>query len=136
MPNRMWRVAVGVFLVGLVLDVLLYGVLLHGPLSNDRVARVAMEGPWPKIPIGEAIFAIAMAWIYLRGVEARPALAQGARFGLAAAFLFAVAGGLQIAPMIPASETIIIGSIVGNAVKVLLQGMTAGVLAGSDPLRT
>lgn len=136
MPNRMWRVAVGVFLVGLVFDFLLYGVLLEGPLSSDRVVRIPWDGAWPKIPAAEAIFAIAFAWIYMRGLEARPALGQGIRFGLAVAFLFAVAGGLQIAPMIPTTETIIIGSIAGNAVKVLAQGATAGVLAGSGGIRT
>lgn len=136
MPNRMWRVAAGVFLVGLVFDVLLYGVLLKDAIASDRVVRAAMEGPWPKVPLGELIFSIAFAWIYMRGVEALPALGQGMRFGLAMAFLFAVAGGLQIAPMIPTSETIIVGSIAGNAVKVLIQGLVAGLLAGSGSGRT
>ncbi|HEY0303369.1 MAG TPA: hypothetical protein VGC44_00280 [Longimicrobiales bacterium] len=136
MPNRMWRVAVGVFLVGLVFDFLLYGVLLESALRTDRIVRIPWDGAWPKIPAGELIFSIAFAWIYVRGIEALPALGQGLRFGLALAFLFAVAGGLQIAPMIPTTETIIIGSIAGNAVKVLVQGLVAGVLAGSGSGRT
>jgi hypothetical protein len=133
MTNKMWRVAAGVFVVGLVFDFVLYFVLLNAALARDAVAQRAIEGPWPKLIIGELLFAIAFAWIYVRGVDRRPAVGQGLRFGLAAAFLFAVAGGLQIAPMLPASETIIIGSIVGNGIKVLMQGLAGGVLAGSAP---
>ena len=129
--NKLWRVAAGVFVVGILFDVVLYLVLLSGPLSRDHALQVVGEGPWPKLVLGELLFAFVFAWIYFRGLEAGPALAQGLRFGFAVALLFAVAGGLQIAPMIPASETIIIGSIVGNGIKVLTQGATAGMLGGS-----
>jgi hypothetical protein len=121
MSNRMWRVAAGVFVTGLVLDFLLYGVLLNDALRRDNVVRIPWDGAWPKIILGELLFAIIFAWIYMRGVEARPALGQGVRFGLAIAFFWAVAGGLQIAPMVPTTETIIIG------------GMVGGILAGSGP---
>lgn len=131
MANRMWRVAAGVFVVGILFDLLLYLVLLAGPLARDSSLQAVGEGPWPKLALGELLFAIVFAWIYLRGLEDKPGLGQGLRYGFAVALLFAVAGGLQIAPMIPASETIIIGSIVGNGIKVLSQGVVAGMLGGS-----
>jgi hypothetical protein len=123
-------VALGVFVVGLVFDYLLYWLVLGNALSQDAVLRTVMMGPWPKLIIGELIFSYAAAWIYARGVNATAPLGQGIRFGLALSFLFAVGGGLQIAPMIGASEFIIIGAIVGNAVKVLVQGITAALIAG------
>ena len=133
MSNRTLRVAAAVFLAGLVLDFLLYGVLLNTALRSDNVVRSPWAGMWPKIVLGEAIFAWFFAWIYMRGIEAKPAMGQGIRFGLAMALFWAVAGGLQIAPMIPTTETIVIGAIAGNAVKVLLQGMIGGIMAGSGP---
>ncbi len=136
MSNRIWRIAAGAFAIGLAFDFVLYLVLLREPLATHPSVQPLFSGAWPKIVLGEAIFSYALAWIYLRGLEARPALGQGMRFGLVMAFLFAVAGGLQIAPMIPTSETIIIGSIVGNALKVLTQGIVVGVLAGGGPVRT
>lgn len=123
-------VALGVLLVGLVFDYLLYFVLLDDALARDAVLRNASDGPWPKLIIGELIFALAATWVYARGLNERAPLGQGIRFGLALALLFAVAGGLQLAPMVGASETIIIGAIVGNAVKVLAQGITAAMMAG------
>jgi hypothetical protein len=125
----MWRVAAGVFLVGLVFDFVLYDVVLKNALTTDQVVRIPWEGAWPKIPAGELLFAIAFSWMYMRGLENKPALGQGMRFGFAVALL-AIAGGLQIAPMVPASETIIVGSIVGNAIKVVVQGAIAGALGG------
>jgi hypothetical protein len=133
MPNRLSRVIAGVFVVGLAFDFLLYEVLLKNDLARDTVLRIMTEGPWPKLLLGELLFAIVFGWIYLRGVESRPALGQGLRFGFAIALLFALAGGLQIAPFIPTTETIIIGSIAGNFVKVLAQGMVGGLLAGTAP---
>ncbi|MGQ0562635.1 MAG: hypothetical protein ACT443_12265 [Gemmatimonadota bacterium] len=129
MSNRMWRVAIGVFVVGLVFDFLIYRILLGGSLASDVALRPLEEGPWPKLVIGELIFAIALAWIYQIGLSSAPALGQGLRFGLAMAFLFAAGGGLQLAPLVPASEFIIIGGIVANAIKVLGQGVTASLLA-------
>jgi hypothetical protein len=130
MTKGMWRVAAGVFVLGLLLDFVLYDILLRDPLARDMDVRRPWSGMWPKIVLGEALFAIVFSWIYYRGIEALPALGQGMRFGFAFALL-AVAAGLQLAPMIPTTETIIIGATAGNAVKVLLQGMAAGVLAGS-----
>lgn len=133
MPNRTLRVAAVVFFVGLALDFLLYGVLLNDALRRDSVVRSPWSGMWPKIVLGEMIFAWFFAWVYMRGIEAKPAMQQGLRYGLAMALFWAVAGGLQMAPMIPTTETIIIGTIAGNAVKVLLQGMIGGIMAGSGP---
>lgn len=129
MRNRFWLTAGIVFLVGLAFDYLLYWPMLGGQLALDPSLRGPLEGPWPKLIIGELIFSIALVWIYLKGREQGPALGQGLRYGLAVAFLFAVAGGLQIAPLLMANETIIIGGIVGNAVKVLVQGVVAALTA-------
>ncbi|CAN5874600.1 hypothetical protein BH23GEM9_BH23GEM9_07720 [soil metagenome] len=129
MPRNMLLVATGVFVVGLIFDYLLFSVALRDHLINDVSMRAAGEGPWPKIMLGELIFAAVVSWVYARGATDAPALGQGLRFGLALG-LIAVAGGLIVAPVLTASETIIIGGIAGLAMKSLAQGMTAAMIAG------
>jgi hypothetical protein len=129
MRNRYWLAVLSVVLVGLVFDYLIYWLFLGGQLEIDPSMRTPMQGPWPKLIIGELIFGLAFVWIYQKGLEQGSGLVQGLRFGFATAFLYAVAGGLQIAPMLMANETIIIGGIVANAIKVLTQGVAAGMTA-------
>jgi hypothetical protein len=94
---------------------------------NDPSVRAAGDGPWPKIVIAELIFALTVAWVYQRGVTDAAPVGQGLRFGLALG-LMAVAGGLVVAPVLLASEAIIIGGIAGLAIKVLAQGLTAALV--------
>jgi hypothetical protein len=127
MSRNMWAVAAGVFVVGLIFDFVLFSLALGEQLVNDPSVRAAGDGPWPKIVIAELIFALTVAWVYQRGVTDAAPVGQGLRFGLALG-LMAVAGGLVVAPVLLASEAIIIGGIAGLAIKVLAQGLTAALV--------
>jgi hypothetical protein len=59
---------------------------LHGLFRSEDNAQVF----FPLMVIAHIFLAGAFVWIYSRGVEPKPWLAQGVRFGVAVAFLTAI----------------------------------------------
>jgi hypothetical protein len=70
-----------------------HGVLLHGDYARQpNLFRSEAEAQkyFPFMILAHVIMAGAFTWIYSRGAEAKPWLAQGLRFGLAVALLTVV----------------------------------------------
>jgi hypothetical protein len=71
------------------------GFLIHGGLVSADYARLPnlmrpmadAQSKLPFILLSHISFALAFTWIYLKGREDKPWLAQGARYGIAAALL-------------------------------------------------
>jgi hypothetical protein len=69
--------------------------IVHGALLHDDYARLPnlfrpendAQNFFPLLVLAHVILAGAFVWIYSRGVEAKPWLPQGLRFGLAVALL-------------------------------------------------
>jgi hypothetical protein len=69
--------------------------VVHGTLLHDDYAKLPnlfrpdadVQKYFPLMILAHVILAGAFVWIYTRGVEARPWLAQGLRFGIAVALL-------------------------------------------------
>lgn len=72
---------------------IVHGVLLHADYTRlHSLFRPEAEAQayFPLMLLAHASLSGALAWIYSRGVEAKPWLAQGLRFGVALVFLVTV----------------------------------------------
>jgi hypothetical protein len=69
------------------------------------------------------IFAAALVWIYQRGNEARPWLAQGLRFGLAIALLTAVPTYLIYYVVQPLPGNMVVMQIAYESILLLVLGV-------------
>ena len=81
--------------------------------------------------IAHIIMAGAFVWIYQRGVEDRPWFAQGARFGIAVAFLAVVPNYLIYYVVQPLPVDLVIGQVAGDSILVLILGVIAAFLCRS-----
>ena len=86
------------FLVAWLVLFVLYmagGIVIHGILLNADYAATGLMRPEAEaqkmmhlMVLAHLLMAGAFVWIYVRGVENKPWLGQGLRFGLAVAVLF------------------------------------------------
>ena len=92
--NKRFFIAWIVLFVGWLLgDFVVHAVLLEPDYMRlPNLYRTASDGQryFPVMMLAHLIMAGAFVWIYARGVEAKPWVAQGVRFGVAAALLTAV----------------------------------------------
>jgi hypothetical protein len=92
--NKKFFIAwVVVFIVWMVGSYVVHGVLLHADyaqLPNLFRAQTEAQQYFPLMILAHVIMAGAFVWIYARGVEAKPWLAQGLRFGIAIVLLAVV----------------------------------------------
>ncbi len=77
--------------------------------------------PW--MLLAHVLSAGAFTWIYARGKEARPWLAQGARFGLAVALLAQVPGYLIYYVVQPLPESLVVKQVVFSTILMIVLGI-------------
>jgi len=89
--NKTFFVAwAAIFVAWMAGDFVVHGVLLHADYAGlPALFRPEQEAQqyFPLMILAHVLMAGAFAWIYSRGVEAKPWLAQGLRYGLAVAIL-------------------------------------------------
>jgi hypothetical protein len=92
--NKRFAIAwLSIFVVWMIGDFIVHGVLLHddyAKLPNLFRPEADAQQYFPLMILAHVIMAGAFAWIYARGVEARPWLGQGIRFGIGIALLTVV----------------------------------------------
>jgi hypothetical protein len=92
--NKTFLIAwVVVFLVWMAGSFVVHGLLLHADYEKvSQLFRPEAEAQkyFPLMILAHVIMAGAFTWIYARGVEAKPWLGQGLRFGAAVALLTVV----------------------------------------------
>jgi hypothetical protein len=82
-----------VFVVWMAGSYVVHGILLHADyLGLPNLFRTEAEGQryFPLMILAHVVMAGAFVWIYARGNEPKPWLAQGIRFGIAVALLTAL----------------------------------------------
>jgi hypothetical protein len=83
---------------------------------------------FPLMILAHVIMAGAFVWIYARGVEAKPWLAQGVRFGVAVALLMIVPIYLIYYTVQPLPGALVIKQIVFDGILTIVLGMIAAWL--------
>jgi hypothetical protein len=118
-----WLVLFVVWMMG---DFVVHGALLnadykalHGLFRSEDDAQVF----FPLMVIAHIFLSGAFVWIYSRGVEAKPWLAQGIRFGIAVACLTVIPTYLIYHVVTPVPLVLAFKQIVLDTVRVVLMGI-------------
>jgi len=107
--------------------------VVHGTLLHDDYARLPnlfrpeaeAQQYFPLMILAHVIMAGAFVWIYSRGVENRPWLPQGLRFGLVVALLTIVPTYLIYYVVQPMPGVLVVKQIVFDGILVVLLGAIA-----------
>ena len=105
--------------------------VVHGLLLRSDYMHLASlfrtEGDeqkyFPLMLLAHVILSGALVWIYARGAEAKPWLAQGVRFGVAVALLTAVPTYMIYFVVQPMPGNVVIKQIVYDSVLMVILGM-------------
>jgi hypothetical protein len=101
-------------------DYMRLGVLFRAPADSQRY--------FPLMILAHVMLAGAFAWIYARGVEPKPWLGQGVRFGIAVAFLTTIPTYLIYFVVQPMPLETVVKQIVFDGVLMVILGVLAGWL--------
>ena len=125
--NRQFAMSVGaIFVMAFALGFLVHGVLLYGEymmLPNLMRPMADANARMPLMAVAYASFAVAFTWIYLKGRESKPWLAQGARYGFAIALLTVVPMYLIYHVVSPYPFSLAIKQIVFEGIAMVLLGI-------------
>ncbi len=110
--------------------------LIHGHLLHDDYARLPnlmrteadSQKYFPLMILAHVILAGSFVWIYARGVEPKPWLPQGVRFGVAIAMLAIVPMYLIYYVVQPTPGALVVKQIVFSGILVVLLGIVAAYL--------
>ena len=103
-----------------------HGVLLHSDymqLTNLFRPEADARRYFPLMIVAHLLLSGAFVWIYSRGAEAKPWMAQGVRFGLAVALLTAVPTYTIYFVVQPMPADVVIKQIVCDGVLTIILGM-------------
>ena len=110
---------------------LVHGVLLHddyAQLSNLFRKEEDAQVFFPLMVIAHIFLSGALVWIYSRGVEAKPWLGQGVRFGVAVAFLTVIPLYIIYYVVQPMPGATVVKQIVFDGILTLVLGAVVAFL--------
>jgi hypothetical protein len=129
--KRMGLTIIVVFVVFTALSFFIHGVLLQ-PLyqQTPRLLRAEQDAHQHMLfmLLGFLVFSVAFVWIYGRGLEAKPWLGQGLRYGLAMWLVASVSRYLIYFAIQPWSGTVVALQIGLELIMMLLLGLTTAAL--------
>jgi hypothetical protein len=130
--NRRFLVAwLVVFIAWMIGSFLVHGTLLHDDyarLPNLFRTEADAQRHFPLLILAHVILAGAFVWIYSRGVEDRPWLAQGARYGLAVALLTTIPTYLIYHAVQPIPRSLVAKQIIFDTILLVLLGILVASL--------
>jgi hypothetical protein len=112
-------------------DFVIHGVLLHADyMQLPNLYRSESDGQafFPIMMLAHLIMAGAFVWIYARGVEPKPWVAQGVRFGVATALLNIVPLYLIYYAVQPLPGGMVVRQVVFGSILVVLLGLVVAWL--------
>jgi len=124
-----------IFLVRLVGSFVVHGVLLNADytkLANLFRPEADAQQYMPWMILAHVIMSGAFVWIYSRGVEARPWLGQGLRFGFVIALLTIVPTYMIYYVVQPMPGAVVVKQIVCDGVLLLVLGAVVAFLYRRD----
>ena len=110
---------------------IVHGLLLHADyaqLSNLFRKEAEAQNFFPLMILAHLIMSGAFVWIYARGVEAKPWLGQGIRYGVAIVLLTTVPLYLIYYVVQPMPGATVVKQIVFDAILVLILGAIAAFM--------
>jgi hypothetical protein len=113
-----------------------HGVVLHSDymqLTNLFRTEADSRKYFPLMIVAHLLLSGAFVWIYSRGAEAKPWMAQGVRFGLAVALLTAVPTYMIYFVVQPMPGDVVIKQIVSDGVLTIILGMIVAWLYRGTP---
>ena len=131
MNKRFFVAWVVIFVAWMAGSFVVHGVLLHddyAKLSGLFRAEADAQTYFPLMILAHVILAGAFVWIYSRGVEARPWLPQGIRFGLAIAALTIVPTYIIYYVVQPMPGLTVAKQIVFDGILVVILGVIAAFM--------
>jgi len=140
--NKKFIIAWSVLFVAWFLgDFVVHAVLLHSDymqLTNLYRTEADQQKYFPLMILAHVIMSGALVWIYARGAEAKPWIAQGVRFGIAIALLTAVPTYLIYFVVQPMPAAVVIKQILFEGVLMVILGTIVAWLyrGAATPLRT
>ena len=112
-----------------------FGFIVHGILLHDDYLATGImrpedqqQGMMGLMILAHVMLAGAFTWIYARGVENKPWLGQGLRFGLAVAFLAVIPLYLIYYVVQPLPSSLVCKQIVFDTVCTLILGAVVAFL--------
>lgn len=131
MNKRTLISVVVIFIVWMGLDFLIHGNLLHSDYSqfpNLYRSEQDSQNYFIYMLIAHVLIAIAFVWIYVKGKEDKPFLAQGIRYGIAIALLTAIPTYLIYYAVQPLPAEMVFKQIVFSTVEILILGIVVARL--------
>jgi len=130
--NRKFVIAwIVIFVAWFLGSFVVHGVLLSADytrLGGLFRAPADSQQYFPLMILAHLMLAGAFAWIYARGVEPKPWLGQGVRFGIAVAFLTTVPTYLIYFVVQPMPGQTVVKQIVFDSALMVILGVIAGWL--------
>jgi hypothetical protein len=122
---------IAIFIAWMAGSFVVHGVLLHDDymkLANLFRPEADAQKLFPLMILAHVILAGAFVWIYSRGVEAKPWLPQGLRFGVAVALLTIVPFYMIYYVVQPMPAMVVVKQIVFDGILTLILGMIAAFI--------
>jgi hypothetical protein len=114
-----------------------HGVLLrpdYMQLTNLFRTEGDAQKYFPLMILAHVILSGAFVWIYARGAEAKPWMAQGVRFGVAVALLTIVPTDMIYFVVQPMPGEVVIKQIIGDGILIVILGaIVAWLYRGPAP---
>lgn len=123
-----WLVTFVVWMAG---SFIVHGVLLkadYAALAGMFRAENDAQQYLPFMLLAHVILAGAFAWIYARGVEAKPWFGQGLRFGFVAALLTAIPTNMIYYAVQPMPGALVVRQILFDGILLLVLGAVVAFL--------
>jgi len=120
-----------VFVVWMVAGMLVHGVWLgetYAAMTNIMRPDAELEGLMHFMLIANVLTAGAFVWIYQRGQEDKPWMAQGLRFGAAVALLAPIPTFMVYYVVQQSSGMLAVKQSIGESITVLILGMLVAFL--------
>lgn len=100
---------------------------LHGPGDPFRPEEALAHKIW-FIWAGDLLYAILFVWIYTRGIEDRPWVGQGIRYGILMTLFTVVPSAINDYCVYPLPYTLAVKWMIGGLVALIAMGLaTAGI---------
>ena len=131
MDKKFFIAWVVIFVAWMAGSFVVHGVLLHddyASLGNLFRTEADANSHFPLMILAHVLLSGAFAWIYARGVEAKPWFAQGIRFGVAVALLTIVPTYLIYYVVQPMPGAVVAKQIVFDGILMLILASIAAFL--------